>query len=396
MPADDAAITVKAEDLDELRPMLRSIIAHMKVQDEERIQQRGEIATLRLDMDDVRAMVLAAKEQDVAREQMAVQEASRAPVGRENSAPADTARARLEADVAGLKEELRAARTQIAAMHRPVARVRCSSGELASEAPVGDRGYDERLRAPVKIDLKECTKDPWKDREAVKTWLNGAMPLVRRRDASREDQENYVLSKGMHPALRAHVGASTWLFPTGSRDKLLGKKEARTRGSWGLAAKSLKQRDGETLTAFLPRLETALNEYRENDPDRAHDGEIYDIYLASLNAQVRGKLVTTHMLWEHLETRRTYREKISFIRECLYEERNADDAKPTKKAVVGAAGRCRTCRSTGHSWTKCQKARAQERCPGCDGAQHFRFECPKRKSSGAPTVETTTPGRPIT
>lgn len=39
------------------------------------------------------------------------------------------------------------------------------------------------------------------------------------------------------------------------------------------------------LMAFLPRLETALDEYRENDPDHAHDGEICDIYLASLNAR---------------------------------------------------------------------------------------------------------------
>lgn len=50
--------------------------------------------------------------------------------------------------------------------------MRCSSGELASgtsEAPVRNPGKGERLRVPVKIDLNECDKDPWEDREAVKT-----------------------------------------------------------------------------------------------------------------------------------------------------------------------------------------------------------------------------------
>lgn len=63
-----------------------------------------------------------------------------------------------------------------------------------------------------------------------------AMSLVRRVDASREDAENNVLSKYMHPAQRGHAGASTWLFPTESfvqvlvdaREYLL-DKEARIR-----------------------------------------------------------------------------------------------------------------------------------------------------------------------
>lgn len=72
------------------------------------------------------------------------------------------------------------------------------------------------FRVPATIDLTECSKDPWKDWVAVKTWFKRPiLSLVRRLDASREDVDNYVLSKRMHTDLRAHVTAPNWLFPTG-------------------------------------------------------------------------------------------------------------------------------------------------------------------------------------
>lgn len=137
------------------------------------------------------------------------------------------------------------------------------------------------------------------------------------------------------------------------------------------------------MTEFLPKLETVINEFVENDPDHAGDEEIFDIYLAAINTDTRAALETEHLLWAHLDVRETYLDKVAYVRECLYAKRAKEDDKPKKRTLVGAVSRppvCNTCNSRDHSWRDCDHARAKESCRACDGAQHCRFECPKRNA----------------
>ncbi|CEO96194.1 hypothetical protein PBRA_009723, partial [Plasmodiophora brassicae] len=255
-------------------------------------------------------------------------------------------------------------------------------------------GYeaDDRRQLPIKISLKECVSNPWKSGEEVKTWLNGAVATVRRLKASRDDIQDYVISKLMEPQLRAHVVASARQLPDApfvdvlidARDKLLGTTQTRTRRSWKSAARALKQADNESLTDFLPKLETVINEFVENDPEHADDEEIFDIYLAAITPDVKAILETEHLLWAHLDVRETYLDKVGYLRECLYAQRAKEGVKPKKRTLVGAVTRspiCNTCNSRDHSWRDCDRARAKESCRACNGAQHFQFECPRRNAS---------------
>ena len=62
------------------------------------------------------------------------------------------------------------------------------------------------------------------------------------------------------------------------RDRLTGVMEREDRGRWMEAALSVHQRAAETLTAFLTRLETAVNELTVNMPESATAELVYFIY----------------------------------------------------------------------------------------------------------------------
>ncbi|SPQ95330.1 unnamed protein product (mitochondrion) [Plasmodiophora brassicae] len=87
------------------------------------------------------------------------------------------------------------------------------------------------------------------------------------------------------------------------------------------------------MTEFLPKLETVINEFVENDPDHAGDEEIFDIYLAAINTDTRAALETEHLLWAHLDVRETYLDKVAYVRECLYAKRAKEDDKPKKRTL---------------------------------------------------------------
>ncbi|CEO95364.1 Uncharacterized protein PBTT_03610 [Plasmodiophora brassicae] len=408
-------IRVKAEDIVKIQSTLDVILERLAAVDAGRADTDATVAALGLDLEEIKEVVR-----------------NRAAAPPERGNQAGGAREDGSAGVA--------AEPGTRALLRGAVCVPRGSSIGDDEDDIGGRygrggrceGYetDDRRQLPTKISLKECLCNPWKSKEEVKTWLNRAIATVRRLRASRDDIQDYVISKLMEPQLRAHVVASARLLPDApfvdvlidARDKLLGTMQTRTRvrswksaaralkqadneslsdflvvsklmepqlrahgmasarllpdapfidvlidagdkllgtcmqtrtrRSWKSAARALNQAENESLTDFLPKLETVINEFVENDPENADDEEIFDIYLAAITADVKATLETEHNLWAHLDVRETYLDKVRYLRECLYAQRAKEDAQSKKRMLVVAVSRppvCSTCNSRDHS-----------------------------------------------
>ena len=156
----------------------------------------------------------------------------------------------------------------------------------------------------------------------------------------------------------------------------------------------------ETLTSFLERLETAVNELQDNIPEEVTPALIYYIYRGSLNDQVREPLEKTHFFTNRAREL-SVEEKLRFFHSCLYKKRlrEQQSAKKHAKTVAAAASstspaakaagqstdaaskahRCRTCQTDVHSYLDCDAARQRMRCHRCREVGHRRSECPKAK-----------------
>jgi hypothetical protein len=102
-------------------------------------------------------------------------------------------------------------------------------------------------------------------------WFNMAISTVRRLVYDdRLEVELWIRTKIGHKSLAEIIGSAERMLPDEpyeqvliyARDRITGTLEQEDRTRWMEAALAVHQRPDETLTAFLERLETAVNECR--------------------------------------------------------------------------------------------------------------------------------------
>ena len=261
--------------------------------------------------------------------------------------------------------------------------------------------------------LAVCSADPWSATESgtAVMWLNMALSSVRRMwDRDRTDIELWLRSKIANKALAELLASAERMLPLAPyddvliyvRDRITGVLEREDRGRWMEAALAVHQRPDEGLTAFLTRLETAVNELTVNLPEQATTDLIYFIYRGSLSERTRDVLEKNH-LYTNRARDLQMEERLRFLHSCLYKERLREQQSETKtpKNVVGAASSpprpsgsptdfsCRTCETNEHSYRDCEVVKKRLRCHRCGDRGHLRKDCPLK--AGTTTSQTTTP-----
>jgi hypothetical protein len=246
---------------------------------------------------------------------------------------------------------------------------------------------------PPKIPI--CADDPWAEPAKVVSWLDMTAAAAKRTAGQREEFEAWILSRAGNPLLATLIRASARRLRDESyeyvlldvRDRLTGVPSSEADLRWKEAAMSIHQGSNESLSALLGRLEYALNAFEEHCPSEATAERIYEIYRASLSDRTRAMLDTKHNFGNRAREL-DVDEKTQLLLECLHMERISETPLAKIRGITtsgndGAVGpSCRTCNTNDHSFKTCEKARQKVTCPRCDGANHFRFECPKLVKKG--------------